>query len=63
MDENASPDQAVHVVVRIRPLTTDEILQDCGESIQCLSSQQLLIGTDKEFTFDHVYSSTTAQVY
>jgi hypothetical protein len=56
----------IRVGLRVRPLTEKEQLSNCTECISFIPDEpQILIGTDKSFTFDYVYNSTTpqAQVY
>ncbi|KAG2174943.1 hypothetical protein INT43_006005 [Umbelopsis isabellina] len=47
---------AVRVALRVRPLTEKEQLTNCSECIAYIPDEpQILIGTDKSFTFDHVF--------
>ncbi|KAI8070513.1 hypothetical protein BC940DRAFT_331865 [Gongronella butleri] len=53
---------AVRVGLRVRPLTHKEQLSNCTECISFIPNEpQVLIGTDKSFTFDYVYSPQSAQ--
>ncbi|KAI9284931.1 hypothetical protein BC943DRAFT_352770 [Umbelopsis sp. AD052] len=57
---------AVRVALRVRPLTEKEQLSNCSECIAYIPDEpQVLIGTDKSFTFDHVFpgQSTQESVY
>jgi hypothetical protein len=48
--------------LRVRPLNSKETLQNCNECLTIIpDSSQILIGTDKSFTFDYVFSSETEQ--
>ncbi|KAI8084778.1 uncharacterized protein BX664DRAFT_360608 [Halteromyces radiatus] len=54
---------AVRVGLRVRPLTQKEQLSNCTECLSFIPDEpQILIGTDKSFTFDYVYDSNTPQV-
>ncbi|KAG9307692.1 hypothetical protein G9A89_023257 [Geosiphon pyriformis] len=53
---------SVRVALRVRPLNNKETLQNCSECITFIpDAPQILIGTDRSFTFDHVFSSDTEQ--
>ncbi|KAH9259434.1 hypothetical protein BASA81_002477 [Batrachochytrium salamandrivorans] len=51
----------VAVAVRIRPLLGKEQVDRCTTCVEVLSETELLMGGDKQFTFDHVYSSLAEQ--
>ncbi|CAJ0648327.1 8637_t:CDS:2 [Entrophospora sp. SA101] len=53
---------SVRVALRVRPLNSKEILQNCSECISLIpDAPQILIGQDRPFTFDYVFSSDTPQ--
>ncbi|KAG1149520.1 hypothetical protein G6F37_007937 [Rhizopus arrhizus] len=53
---------AVRVGLRVRPLTQKEQLANCTECISFIPNEpQVLVGTDKSFTYDYVFSSETQQ--
>ncbi|CAG8489476.1 20594_t:CDS:2 [Gigaspora margarita] len=54
---------SVKVALRIRPLSTKETIQGCNECLSLIpdAPQQILIGTDRSFTFDYVFPSDTEQ--
>ncbi|CAB5377761.1 unnamed protein product [Rhizophagus irregularis] len=53
---------SVRVALRVRPLNNKEILQNCSECLTIIpDAPQILIGTDKSFTFDYVFPSDTEQ--
>ncbi|KAI9485374.1 MAG: hypothetical protein EXX96DRAFT_544885 [Benjaminiella poitrasii] len=57
---------AVRVGLRVRPLTEKELINNCTECLTIIPNEpQILIGTDKSFTYDYVFGSDTdqAQVY
>jgi Pyruvate/2-oxoacid:ferredoxin oxidoreductase delta subunit len=48
--------------LRVRPLTQKEQLANCTECISFIPNEpQVLVGTDKSFTYDYVFSSETQQ--
>lgn len=50
------------VGLRVRPLTQKEQLANCTECISFIPNEpQVLVGTDKSFTYDYVFSSETQQ--
>ncbi|KAJ1484934.1 P-loop containing nucleoside triphosphate hydrolase protein [Baffinella frigidus] len=53
---------AVQVALRVRPLVPSEIEQGC---VACLGvtpgEPQVVVGGEKAFTFDHVFSAATPQ--
>jgi hypothetical protein len=50
------------VALRVRPLNNKEALQNCNECLTTIpDAPQILIGTDKSFTFDYVFPSDTEQ--
>ncbi|CAG8778014.1 8808_t:CDS:1, partial [Ambispora leptoticha] len=51
------------VALRIRPLSEKETIQGCTECLTLIpdAPQQILIGTDRSFTFDYVFPSDTEQ--
>lgn len=56
----------VKVAVRIRPLSSKEILHNHQVCVRPVpNTQQIIIGKDRVFTFDHVFgkSSTQDDVY
>ncbi|KAI8380954.1 P-loop containing nucleoside triphosphate hydrolase protein [Radiomyces spectabilis] len=53
---------AVRVALRVRPLTHREQLSNCSECLTFIPNEpQVLIGTDKSFTYDHVFDTTVGQ--
>ncbi|CAO3660462.1 unnamed protein product [Rhizopus stolonifer] len=53
---------AVRVGLRVRPLTQKEQLSNCTECISFIPNEpQILVGTDKSFTYDYVFSNDTQQ--
>lgn len=53
---------AVRVALRVRPLTQKEQLANCTECLSYIPNEpQILIGTDKSFTYDHVFDTSTRQ--
>ncbi|KAG1350738.1 hypothetical protein G6F62_003179 [Rhizopus arrhizus] len=53
---------AVRVGLRVRPLTQKEQLANCTECISFIPNEpQVLVGTDKSFTYDYVFSNETQQ--
>ncbi|KAG2210329.1 hypothetical protein INT47_003314 [Mucor saturninus] len=57
---------AVRVGLRVRPLTEKERINNCTECLTFIPNEpQILIGTDKSFTYDYVFNSNAdqAQVY
>ncbi|KAI8985351.1 hypothetical protein BDB01DRAFT_787734 [Pilobolus umbonatus] len=53
---------AVRVGLRVRPLTQKEQLSNCTECISFIPNEpQVLVGTDKSFTYDYVFSSDIHQ--
>ncbi|CAB4439666.1 unnamed protein product [Rhizophagus irregularis] len=53
---------SLRVALRVRPLNNKEILQNCSECLTIIpDAPQILIGTDKSFTFDYVFPSDTEQ--
>lgn len=53
----------VQVALRIRPLVESEIHRGCQPCLQAIleENQVQIIGTDKAFTFNHVFDQTTSQ--
>lgn len=50
------------VGLRVRPLTQKEELSNCTECISFIPNEpQILIGADKSFTYDYVFSSDSDQ--
>jgi Pyruvate/2-oxoacid:ferredoxin oxidoreductase delta subunit len=48
--------------LRVRPLTQKEQLTNCTECISFIPNEpQVLVGTDKSFTYDYVFSNETQQ--
>lgn len=48
--------------LRARPLTQKERLSNCTECVSYIPNEpQILIGTDKSFTYDYVFDSNTDQ--
>lgn len=53
---------AVRVGLRVRPLTQKEQLTNCTECISFIPNEpQILVGTDKSFTYDYVFSNDSEQ--
>ncbi|CAO3700832.1 hypothetical protein G6F70_002161 [Rhizopus microsporus] len=53
---------AVRVGLRVRPLTQKEQLSNCTECISFIPNEpQILLGTDKSFTYDYVFSNEARQ--
>ncbi|KAI8140358.1 hypothetical protein BJV82DRAFT_650891 [Fennellomyces sp. T-0311] len=53
---------AVRVGLRVRPLTQKEQLSNCSECLSYIPNEpQILIGTDKSFTYDYVFDSNSDQ--
>ncbi|RUS22443.1 hypothetical protein BC937DRAFT_89158 [Endogone sp. FLAS-F59071] len=53
---------AVRVALRVRPLTPKEQMSSCSECLTFIPDEpQILIGTDRSFTFDYVFSPETPQ--
>ncbi|RUP46015.1 P-loop containing nucleoside triphosphate hydrolase protein [Jimgerdemannia flammicorona] len=53
---------AVRVALRVRPLTSKEQMSSCSECITFIPDEpQILIGTDRSFTFDYVFSPDSPQ--
>ena len=52
----------VRVALRIRPLVPKELNEGCRECVEVIpGAPQIIIGKDKAFTYDYVYSSTSSQ--
>jgi hypothetical protein len=50
------------VGLRVRPLTEKEHLSNCAECISFIPDEpQVLVGTDKSFTFDYVFRNDSEQ--
>jgi hypothetical protein len=50
------------VGLRVRPLTHKEELSNCTECISFIPNEpQILVGTDKSFTYDYVFDNQTEQ--
>lgn len=48
--------------LRVRPLTQKERLSNCSECLTFIPDEpQILIGTDKSFTYDYVFDYNTGQ--
>ncbi|KAF9372671.1 Kinesin-like protein kif21b, partial [Podila verticillata] len=58
---------AVKVALRVRPLTLQEQINNCSECISYVPNEPQIgiVGSDKSFTFDHVFDeeSTQKKVY
>ncbi|KAG2207533.1 hypothetical protein INT47_004283 [Mucor saturninus] len=53
---------AVRVGLRVRPLTQKEQLTNCTECITFIPNEpQILVGTDKSFTYDYVFDNNSEQ--
>ncbi|KAI8378632.1 hypothetical protein BD560DRAFT_389939 [Blakeslea trispora] len=53
---------AVRVGLRVRPLTQKEQIENCTECISFIPNEpQILVGTDKSFTYDYVFSNESHQ--
>ena len=55
----------VQVAARVRPLLPSERVRQCKECITATSDRELVVGTDRRFTFDHAVpaSATQAELY
>lgn len=65
-DESIDSVQNIRVVVRVRPLSSKEILERSKETIVAFeASSTIAIVNDRKFEFDHVFSplASQAQVY
>ena len=51
----------MQVAVRVRPLLGKEKLERCTTCVDVMSDRELLMGGDKQFTFDYVFDSDTHQ--
>ena len=52
----------VKVALRCRPLVTKEVSEGCSQCIQFIKGeQQLILGNNKAFTYDFVFSPTSPQ--
>ncbi|KAG0227743.1 hypothetical protein BGX31_006864 [Mortierella sp. GBA43] len=53
----------VKVALRVRPLTSNEQLNNCSESIAYVPNEPQIniVGSDKSFTFDYIFDDTTKQ--
>ncbi|KAK3817768.1 MAG: P-loop containing nucleoside triphosphate hydrolase protein, partial [Benniella sp.] len=53
----------VKVALRVRPLTLQEQINNCAESISYVPNEPQIgiVGSDKSFTFDYVFDETTKQ--
>jgi len=50
------------VGLRVRPLTQKEELTNCTECISFIPNEpQILVGTDKSFTYDYVFNTESEQ--
>ncbi|KAF9179988.1 Kinesin-like protein kif21b [Haplosporangium sp. Z 767] len=54
---------AVKVALRVRPLTLQEQINNCSECISYVPNEPQIgiVGSDKSFTFDHVFDEETTQ--
>ncbi|KAI8082430.1 hypothetical protein BDF21DRAFT_361565 [Thamnidium elegans] len=53
---------AVRVALRVRPLTEKERINNCTECLSSIPNEpQILMGTDKSFTYDYVFNNNTDQ--
>ncbi|KAI9337846.1 hypothetical protein BD770DRAFT_235215 [Pilaira anomala] len=53
---------AVRVGLRVRPLTEKERINNCTECLSFIPNEpQILMGTDKSFTYDYVFDSNVDQ--
>eukprot|EP00002_Diphylleia_rotans_P026112 TRINITY_DN5195_c0_g1_i5.p1 TRINITY_DN5195_c0_g1~~TRINITY_DN5195_c0_g1_i5.p1 ORF type:complete len:1401 (-),score=294.27 TRINITY_DN5195_c0_g1_i5:106-4308(-) len=60
-DEDQGADR-VRVAVRVRPLVQHERMKNARECVSYVpQNNQLILGKDRAFTFDHVFSPTTEQ--
>lgn len=58
-----SDTSCVTVAVRARPLTSQELVAGCRESITAVEeSRQLVAPGDRSFQFDHVFGPDSSQV-
>jgi len=53
--------ESVHVALRVRPLLGHENLQRCKSIVQYPVPNQVLIGDDRRFTYDNVFSESSTQ--
>lgn len=54
----------VRVALRCRPLINKEVLEGCQSCIRFIPNEpQVVIGTDKAFTYDYVFSPDVSQQY
>ena len=62
---HASRASRVQVAARVRPLLPSERVRQCKECITATSDRELVVGTDRRFTFDHAVpaSATQAELY
>lgn len=52
----------LRVGLRVRPLTEKERLSNCSECVSYIPNEpQVLIGTEKSFTYDYVFNSEASQ--
>lgn len=52
----------IRVGLRVRPLTQKEELTNCTECISFIPNEpQILVGTDKSFTYDYVFNTDSEQ--
>jgi len=52
----------VRVALRCRPLVPKEEGEGCQSCLQFINSEpQVILGKDKAFTYDHVFSPTSSQ--
>lgn len=52
---------AVSVALRVRPFSDRERLEGCEPAITPVDERTLLVGADRQFTFDRCFGPTTAQ--
>lgn len=50
------------MALRVRPLTEKERINNCTECLSSIPNEpQILMGTDKSFTYDYVFNNDTDQ--
>lgn len=51
----------VRVALRIRPFAQRELLEGCEQALSALDGSTVLVGSDRPFTFDHVFGGSASQ--
>ena len=52
----------VKVAVRVRTLTAKEQISSATDCISVLGSDQLVLGSTRAFSYDHVFATSSAQI-